>query len=846
MPRSTEVVAESCGSSAGLEAIHEPRVSGTATAHVDALAAAWARGEQLTAAALFERHPGLGAEASIRLIYEEVCLRREAGLGADTTEVVCRYPRWADELRALFECDRLFRPQSGCGAFPEVGESLGPFRLLAELGRGAAGRTYLASDPGLADRPVVVKVIPGDQNEHLALARLRHTHIVPLFSEHSFPERGLRGLCMPFLGGASLAQIFKGMAAIPIAQRTGKLIVELIDRNSGSVPVAFEAPFRRALEQASYVQAMTWVAACLADALHYAHARGLVHMDVKPSNVLIGADGQPMLLDFHLARAPILPGEWVTDRLGGTPGWLSPEQRAAMDAVENGRPPSTGVDGRTDIFALGVLLHEAMGLPCPAQPGRTLSVESRAVVSTGLADILRKCVAPHPGDRYQEAATLADDLRRHLNDQPLRGVRNRSPRERWRKWQRRNPGALASMIARVSLLFAASVVPVALVTVHTERVSQLEGALDEGRRARADGKYDAAIDMLERGLKSAGHAPGISSLKRALGEEIVLAQRGRLADELHELADRVRFAYGIDLPEHGDATTLANHCRSIWERRDRLAAAGGSLGSEPSQRTKTDLLELAAVWADLRIRLAPVAEETQARREVLQLLDDADAAYGPSLAIALRRESLADPEPHAPDGERGPARAPRSAWEHYDLGRYLLRSGQIEGAAAEFEQTLALRPDDFWSNFYKGLCAFRLKRFDESVAAFTACTALMPHSAICRYNRALAYESLGRNEAAVNDLTGALRLDRGLTPALLNRGILAHKSGRDRDAVSDFERALSTHPDHETQGQLHYNLALAELARNNLTSAHKHAEEAARIGCPGAASLVDKLAQPRP
>ena len=124
----------------------------------------------------------------------------------DTAEVVGRYPRWGDELRALFDCDRLLRPPARGRRLPEVGEALGPFLLLAELGRGASGRTFLATDPRLADRPVVVKVIPDDQDEHLALARLRHTHIVPLFSEHTFPERGLRGLCMPYLGGASLGR----------------------------------------------------------------------------------------------------------------------------------------------------------------------------------------------------------------------------------------------------------------------------------------------------------------------------------------------------------------------------------------------------------------------------------------------------------------------------------------------------------------------------------------------------------------------------------------------------------------------------------------------------------------
>ena len=168
-----------------------------------------------------------------------------------------------------------------------------------------SGRTFLATDPTLANRPVVVKVVPDDQEEHLALAQLRHTHIVPLFSEHSFPERNLRGLCMPYLGGTTLLQVFDDLASVPWSQRTGKHVVESIDRNTHPAPALPrpDGPFRRSLEEASHVEALTWIAACLAEALHYAHERGLVHMDLKPSNVLITLDGQPMLLDFHLAQA---------------------------------------------------------------------------------------------------------------------------------------------------------------------------------------------------------------------------------------------------------------------------------------------------------------------------------------------------------------------------------------------------------------------------------------------------------------------------------------------------------------------------------------------------------------
>ncbi len=271
--------------------------------------------------------------------------------------MVNRFPRWKDELEVLLGCDRMLRPFSRIAALPEVGEDLGPFRLLLELGRGASGKTYLAAEPALAGRLVVLKVISDDQEEHLSLARLQHTHIIPLFSEHTFPDRGLRALCMPYLGGTSLARILAGVSEIPVAQRRGHNLLEVLDQVQASHPAvsASNGPCRRYLEQASYDQAICWLGACLAEALHDAHAHGLVHMDVKPSNVLIASDGLPMLLDFHLARRPIRRGERIVDRLGGTPGWMAPEHRAALDAVGLGQEIAEPVDYRADLYALGLL-----------------------------------------------------------------------------------------------------------------------------------------------------------------------------------------------------------------------------------------------------------------------------------------------------------------------------------------------------------------------------------------------------------------------------------------------------------------------------------------------------------
>jgi serine/threonine protein kinase len=117
---------------------------------------------------------------------------------------------------------------------------------------------------------------------------------------------------------------------------------------------------RGTLAADTYVEAVCRIGACLADALQYAHDRGLVHLDLKPSNILVAADGQPMVLDFHLARGPLHPDDPPPAWLGGTPGYMPPEQQAALAAVQRARRVPLAVDGRADVYALGVVLYEAL------------------------------------------------------------------------------------------------------------------------------------------------------------------------------------------------------------------------------------------------------------------------------------------------------------------------------------------------------------------------------------------------------------------------------------------------------------------------------------------------------
>jgi eukaryotic-like serine/threonine-protein kinase len=812
-----------------------------ATQQVEDMVAAWGRGERPRAEDYLERHPELDDEAAIRLIYEEVCLRQEAGLEVDPAEIVRRFPRWGEELNLLLDCQRLIDAGPARVVFPQVGETLAGFRLLAELGRGVAGRVFLATQPSLGDRPVVLKVTPRGREEHLSLARLQHMNIVPLYSEHVLRERDLQVLCMPFLGGATLGQVLDRLRDRPAAERTGKQIIEAIDRIQARRPIDLPAggPFRRFLARATYVEAICSIGASLADGLQYAHERDLVHMDIKPSNVLLAGDGQPMLLDFHLARGPISPDGPPPEWMGGTPEFMSAEQRDSLSAVREGRPVRLAVDGRTDIYSLGMLLYLALGGPVPETCDDPLPPLNRCNprVSVGLSDIIHKCLSQDSSDRYAAAADLASDLRRHLGDLPLRGVANRSWAERWCKWRRRRPSALSRNLVLLVVLVSLGVATISLGLAYRQRVLGIEAALARGRRHLDHHRYAEATSAFQEGSELARHLPMVDRQRRALHGELDRAARWKQLSELHSLAEAIRFRYGLAPPPPDEARSLIRLGRAIWQRRDALLRQGAERSeSEFDQRARTDLLDLVAVWADLRVRYAPAAESVEARTEAIRILTEAEGLLGSSPALDRDRRDharalgLDDLSSHR-------VAKPRTAWEHYDLGRFYLRSGNLDPALEQFRRGLDIQPHSFWLNYYEGLCEYRLRRFESAVNAFRVCIALSPETAECYYNRALAYQASGRLDRALADYNRALKHDPNLTDAALNRGILHHRQGHNSDAIADLELALSTTSSPSALGVIHYNLALVHLARRNREAASANIQAAIRFGNHDAQNL---------
>ncbi len=714
---------------------------------------------------------------------------------------------------------------------PEVGSHLFGFRLRGELGRGAYARVFLAEQVGLAGRPVVLKVSAIDGDEPQTLAQLQHTHIVPIYSAHEDAEAGLRAVCMPFFGGASLSAVLEKLWATSSRPARGEELVRALEattarpptpsspvlpvlrkQKSGvrsysvpgpqqSVPGA-KAPLSPSapvpgvpargekarsplpppkgdpgptaldeLRTLDYVRAAAWVVERLAQGLHHAHRRGVIHRDVKPSNVLLCGDGQPMLLDFNVSERADGAAAAV---IGGTVAYMAPEHLHAMTV---GRAERAGLaDHRADIYSLGMVLYEMLAGARPFDETGSYSAARTQLVAMAeerrqampslrqkvrgapwsLESITRMCLAPDPAKRYQHADHLAEDLRRFLHDLPLKYAPELSVRERAAKWVRRHPrlasSASVGTAAAVLLLCTAG----ALVGVRGHLAQAREQlavahAEDDARRFR-DGAV-RALCLVNTTTDVRDHlARGTAVCEETLGLFDVLSR---------------------DDWQRGDA----------WQHLDAAERA----------RLAEDVRELLVLLAGARVRAAPGDEA--ALRGALRLLDRAEATDGlpPSHALWAERagylERLGDHEAARAAARTAGATPASSARDHYLLASGHAREGRLAEAVAELDQAIALNPRHYWSLTLRGICQLERGQATEALADFGACTGLWPEFAWGYFNLGYARAKAGNKTGAVRDYTTALERDPGFVLAYLNRGMLRSELGEYEPALADLRRA---------------------------------------------------------
>ncbi len=780
-----------------------------------------------------DRHPGIRDEVMVALIYEEFCLREEAGERPDPAACHDRFPDLAGPLREILAIHDLVTASTRSGsthppgisapelAFPESGQTIGGFHLVEELGRGSFARVFLARERPLADRLVALKVSRTGSREPQALARLQHTNIVPVHSYRVDSATGLHILCMPYFGRVTLARLLDDPGLR--ASRGGGDLVARLDRLVGAEGGAGgegRQAAREALSGRSYPRAVAWWGSRLAEALRHAHDRGVLHRDVKPSNILIAPDGTPMLLDFNLAREVELSGEAAT-KLGGTLAYMAPEH---IEALLEGR--DEGIDGRADLYALGLVLLEMLGTgPSRAStptesPARLLDLRrlgpSGPIEGTGrapaLASVIRRCLAPRPEDRYGSAADLAADLQAVAHDAPLRFAREPLP-SRASRWLRANLGKLAGLALVAAVASAGAVARFRAESAALRLEVQVQGLIRDGDRLNEAGELRAAVLQFDLAADRAETRGALDALRRAAtgrrDRAIEAVEARDRADAFFGRADPLRFALlGFVGDQAAASAEMAGALKPFGVLTEPEWARGPALTRLDARRRGRlvdEVDDLLFFWV-VATALAPAGPATglaagaERDRNAIAYCDKA-LRFSRDRAswIALRAWWADRSGPDRPPS--GPARASRQARAADCFRRYLLGKLGTDGgsALAWLERAAGLEPENYWHRFALAFEHARAGNLRLARPHYDASIALRPDLPWAWKNRALVSEALGDWAPALDDLAraeAACRTPLDVARVRIELGRAHQRLGDFPRARADYEAAVASDPTH--------------------------------------------------
>jgi serine/threonine protein kinase/tetratricopeptide (TPR) repeat protein len=801
------------------------------------------------------------------LIYHAFCLAEAEGLNPDPADFIARFSAQGPALEQLFSLHQALATAGG--PLPEPGDAIGPFQLVRLLGEGGFARVFLAEQANLDGRLVVAKVSSRITLEPRLLARARHPNIVEVLSHHESEDGSLQVICMPFLGGATLAALLANRKLRGNRPRSGwDLLAELDQVSAPEYPAAAPGPARPArvlLANLSYSRAAAWIIARLACALDAAYARGVLHGDVKPSNVLLTAAGEPMLLDFNLAIGWRTPGgDHLPRDAGGTMAYMAPERlRALAEARQAVAPGPRAADRHcADVYALGMVLLELLTGRIPEEPGRSAATPRaraaalarsrqqgagglirmcRAVVAPELQSILKRSLAPDSADRYQRASELAADLDCFCSDRPLAFAR--APGQ---------PSALFRCARRHRRVAATGVICLAVFALGALGVqTATRGTRQDAALARLARLWDAADstvfpyrwlgrwravdhDAPEEAFEHLAYYNVLGSPDWRSGEEFrALPEAEQLDLEIWMLEQSLRAGRGMaqrpDAP--GDwrrgleALERVTALRPLGPLETQRRALRRQLGlADPATDTPVPTTSSAPRWMEeylLGVEVEPLrAEEALIHYgNVLRERPESFWAHYRAAAMAHRKGNWATAIDHL---RQCIARRPENSKLRTELAGCLAAAGDYDAALAECDRALRSSPDEAQAYGTRALIRSRLRQGDDARTDLKRYELLTRHAGRVplwrlRLEWVRMEESTGAGALGVDESEHALAgrilaADPDDVDLRTTLAIQLQRTGRVDEALAEYNRILALEPDHlparYARGTLLYNRQL--------------------------------------
>jgi len=564
------------------------------------------------------------------------------------------------------------------------GHRVGPYRLIEVLGEGGMGVVYRAEQTTPIHREVALKLVPFGMDTATVLSRFESERQALAMMNHPYIAQALDA------GAGEDGRPYFVMELV-----RGEPVTDYCGREKPGL----SARLRLFLQ--------------ICEGIQHAHQRGIIHRDLKPSNVLLtrsGAGLVPKIIDFGIAKAVKDTGRTLfmstlDGQIVGTPEYMSPEQAGVIDA---------GLDTRSDVYSLGVMLYELVSGRRPYELNRRTAIDleralrapvvppsrierkngaptTRGQAARDLDAVVLMAIERLPDDRYASVEQLADDVRRVLEHRPIR-ARRPTWTYRARRFVRRNAVGVAMAAVIAALLVGGGV---AVVLQRNRAVASEARALNEAIRARAEADKASAVARFLTDLfreSDPAQARGAAITARELLDRGAQRLDNELASQdavRATLMDTIGVVYRqlgmIDASERITTDALDIRRRVLGAQAADVAISLDNLGQIARERTRYD-------QAEQRHR-----DALAIRRRLLDPMDPAVAESLSNLALALRERGKYD-EAETAVREALAIRRARLGPEHNDtlasmnvLGDIESSRGRFADAGRLYEEVLASR-----------------------------------------------------------------------------------------------------------------------------------------------------------